>query len=648
MPSLTRLLVLLATTVFAAPQALADDTATTMLVIDGSGSMWARYETDADKRAKIDVLRELLKPIVAGAGSNRIGLLSFGHRRKGDCGDVEVIAAPDTDHTTVLAPLEKLNPKGKGPLAEGLRQAAAAIAATRPASILAVTDGADNCRQDACAAAAEIAKSSPNVAIHVVAIGVEAIDLPRLQCVAKETGGKFYDTRDPIALAAAVTEAAALAMTHTPSAPGPSSSDASVPTPAQLAGASLHAALHLSPNAPPLNMPAEWRIVKSGSQDPPRHIEAAEIAENLPPGTYDIEARVADLSAKSKVTITEGKPEDVALSLNAARLKVSVKRRETQQAASAPLITIATRGGEANGNTVWIGRKDQIDMLLAPAAYTVSVADGQTRQEREVALELGTEQAAEFALGTGRIALSAVEREGGEALADVTFSIFIDDPESPEGRREMFRSRAPQPDFTLPPGTYYVAATTGNAEVRQRVALNTGDDLKKVLVLPAAHLKVSAQVCTGAPPEDLGLVYRIYSFDGANPRQIARTTRPHYEDTLNAGKYRIVAALDTQAVYAVQDIALEVGKPAEVTLKIDCGEITFKPPALANTIVPGEAFWEVKDASGKALWHASSPEPKVLLAPGRYTVRMAVRDHASEAAFEVRSGERKQIELGAK
>ena len=646
MPLLTRVLALLGLSLMAFTAARAEEPAATMLVIDGSGSMWARYETDADKRAKIDVVRELMKPIVAGAGSNRIGLLSYGHRRKGDCSDVEVIAAPGTDRTTVVAPLEKLNPKGKGPLAEGLRQAVAALGPARPASILAITDGADNCRQDACAVAAEIAKSSPNLAIHVVALGAEAIDLPRLQCIAKETGGKFYDARDPVSVAAAITEAAGLAMTHTPALP--SDAAASVPTPAQRAGASLHAALHLAPKAPPLTMQADWRIMRSGSEEPPRHIEAAEIAENLPPGTYEIEARIGDVSAKSKVRIEEGKPQDLALSLNAARLKVSVKRRETKEGAGAPLITIATRGGDANGNTVWIGRTDGVDTLLAPATYAVSVADGQTRQEREVTLELGTEQAAEFTLGTGRIALSAVEREGGAALTDVTFSILIDDPESADGRREMFRSRAPEPQFTLPPGTYYVVATTGNAELRQRIALNTGDDLKKVLVLPSVHLKVSAQVCTGAPPEDLGLVYRVYALDGSSPRQIARTTRPRYEDTLNAGKYRIVAALETQAVYAVQDIALEVGKPAEMTLKIDCGEIAFKPPPTANAIVPGEAFWEVKDTSGKAIWHASTPEPKVLLAPGRYTVRMEVRDQATEAAFEVKSGDRRQIELGAK
>lgn len=634
--------------VLAATAVRADDAARTMLLIDGSGSMWARFETEAEKRAKIDVVRELVKPLVSGAGQTGVGLASYGHRRKGDCSDVEIMAEPGTDRAAVLDPLEKLNPKGKGPLAEGLRQAAAALGPGRPANILAITDGADNCRQDACAAAEEIAKASPGLAIHVVSIGVEAVDLPRLQCITKATGGKFYDARDPLALAAAVNEAASLAMGHGPAAASAPAPSAATPTPAQMAGASLRATVALAPKAGPLAMTADWRIEKTGSEEPPRHITAPQIAESLPPGTYDVEARIGDLAAQSQVTIEEGKPQDLALTLNAARLKVVVKRRDTPgDGSTPPLVTIARRGGEANGQTVWIGRSDGLDTLLQPATYAVSVADGHTRQEKEIALALGTEETTEFALGTGRLSLTAATQDGGDSLSDVTFSILVDDPESADGRRELFRSRAPAPEFTLPPGTYYVVAATGNAEVRQRIALSAGDSVQKTLVIPAAQLRLSAQVCNGAPGESAGLLYRIYALEGT-PREIARSTHPKLEETLNAGKYRLVASLEAHAVQAVQDVVLDVTKPADVTMKIDCGEVKLKPPAMATAIVPGEAFWEVRDQSGKAVWHATAAEPTVLLNPGHYSVRVDVRDQAVEAAFEVRNGEHKIIEIGSK
>lgn len=638
---------LFATLLAAATAASAEDRST-ILLLDGSGSMWGRFEVETEKRAKIDVVRELLKPIVTSATQSRIGLVSFGHRRKGDCSDVEVIAAPATDHATILSTIEKLNPKGKGPLAEGLRQAAAALGTAKPAAIVAITDGTDNCRQDACAAASEIAKGQPGLAIHVVSIGVDPIDLPRMQCIAKETGGKFYDVRDAISLAASIAEATSLALSSpAPVAEAPGAVSAAAPTPAQIAGASLMASAVLAPGAPPLAMPAHWRIEKTGTDEPARHIEAAQIAENLPPGTYDIEVEVGGHTAKSQVSIEAGRPHTIALPLDAARLNVTVKGRDITEGGAAPLITVSSHAPEGGAvETVWIGRKTGIDALLAPGAYRVAVSNGETRQERELTLTLGQETAAEFTLATGRIALSAVAKEGADILRDVTFAISEDDPDSPDGRRELLRSGAPEPEFTLPAGTYYVTARSGSAEVRQRIALSPGSDVRKSLVMPAAHLGVTAQIAGLPPAENAGLVYRIYSLDG-EPKEVARSTQPRFNAMLNAGKYRAVASLDAHAAWAAQDILIEPGKPAEIVLRIESGEITFKPPSLASALVPGEAFWEVSDANAKPVWHGTAAEPKVLLAPGRYTVRLEVRDIATEAAFEVKSGEKRLVELGA-
>ena len=150
----------------------------TMIVIDGSGSMWGRL--DPDKRAKIDIARDLIQAKITAAAGQSIGMASFGHRRKGDCSDVEIIAAPNTDHTPITEALAKLNPRGKGPLAAALLEAVTALGAARPASVIVINDGVDNCRQDTCAAAADIARTAPGVAIHIVSIGVDPGEQQRL------------------------------------------------------------------------------------------------------------------------------------------------------------------------------------------------------------------------------------------------------------------------------------------------------------------------------------------------------------------------------------------------------------------------------------------------------------------------------------
>ncbi len=69
--------------IVAAPTpALSEEAPTAMLILDGSGSMWGRLPPD--NRAKIDIVREKLGTLLAAPSSTRLGLISFGHRRRGD------------------------------------------------------------------------------------------------------------------------------------------------------------------------------------------------------------------------------------------------------------------------------------------------------------------------------------------------------------------------------------------------------------------------------------------------------------------------------------------------------------------------------------------------------------------------------------
>ncbi len=633
-------LVLLSLLLWPAPAVRAEDAPATFFLIDGSGSMWGRFEPD--KRAKIDAVRELLKPVITSAGQTRIGLGSFGHRRKGDCSDVEIIAAPGLEHDAVLAPLEKLNPRGKGPLVDGLRQSVAAIGANRPASIIVINDGPDNCQQDTCAAAAEIAKSAPGVAIHMISIGVDPGDHPRLACVAKETGGQFYDVADPIALAAAIGDAVA----RTPAAAvgGAPAAEAIAPGTTGVAGASLRATAVLAEGTAPLAQPLRWRAIKHGTTDAVASAEAAQFSAALEPGTYDIEVQSGTITAKQQVTIENGKLASIAVPLNAGRLKVNAKYGKDGISASSAVVSIL-QTSTAGAITVWLGRLDTADTILPAATYTVAIADGHIKQERNITLDAGATAAADFVLGGGLMELSAIVHEGGEPLRDVTFSVAEDDPESPDGRREITRSLAPQAAFQLPAGTYYVSARSGGAETRQRIAVGAGDVVKRTLDLGAARLKISAPEIPTNSQEGHGIVYRVFATDGEK-REVARSSKPEFETLLNAGRYRVTATLEAHNLTAAQDIVLEAGKAAHAVMKFDAAEISFKLPATATT-VPGEVFWEIKDSKGRAFWHAAVAEPKILLAPGRYTVRVETRDRGTQAAFEVRNGENRQIDLGS-
>jgi Ca-activated chloride channel homolog len=620
--------------------------AQTMIIMDGSGSMWGRFE--GSNLAKIDAAREQLKVKIEAAVGQTVGLVSFGHRRVRDCTDVEVIAAPAADHALMLEPLAKLNPRGKGPLVAGLRAAAAALGKNSPASMIVVGDGTDNCQLDPCAAATEIAASNPGVPVHMISIGVDPADIPRLQCVAKITGGTFYDVKDSAQLSAAIDAATQLAM-KTPDTAGSARPGVAAipPQPAPVFGAALQAAVSLADNGPAISLPVHWRISKTGSSDAITESDGPTLAAKLDPGVYDVEVKTGRVSAHRSVTIETGRASSIIVALNAGRLTVSLKTDKQPAVQPAMLVAIeATTEGKPAPDLSSIERQLPLTQILPAGTYTVSLSDGTLRQTKPVTLAAGADTALEFSSTTGRVELSAGLREDGGAIEDVTYVISEDDPDSPDGRREVARSRAPTASFTLPSGTYYASARSGDGEVRQRLAVGPGDIIKRALILPLVPVKVTSLIGGVAATASQGVVYRVTALDG-DRREITRSVLPEMMLSLLPGRYRIAAQIDAHHLKAAEEVAVEPGKSLNVVLKFDAGEINLKPAAGPGAIA-GDAYWEITDAKGRSVWRSMAQEAKALLAPGRYTVRLDVRDKQTEAAFDVRSGERKVVEVGPK
>lgn len=621
------------------PTAQANDAATAMIVLDGSGSMWARF--DAEKRAKIDVVRDQLTAALQSNTTNRIGLSSFGHRRRGNCSDIEIISAPDVSRTTTLDAVDKLNPRGKGPLVTALRETLSALGAERPASIILISDGPDNCQQDACAAASEFAASTPGVAIHTIAIGVATPDQPRLACISKTTGGTFFDATDTPSLVTAIDKAfeVALLTPGQPSVSAPSADSA----PAPPVGASLRATLALAEGGDVLAVPAKWRIYVGGGVTPLAESEGTEVSAKLDSGTYDIEADTGKARARQTVTIEDGRALGILMPLQAGRVKVRVSGNKDGPVSQSAVISIAKGPGSDVTSPIAITHGGQTDLVLPEGDYAITVRDGTVGNTQALKLEAGDEKQIDVVLGAGQLELSSSLGEDATPLYDVTYSIAEDDPDSPDGRREVARSRSATARFTLTAGTYYVSARSGNGFIRERIALGAGEVVKRTLTMPLSSVTISTRVGGEPAHERMGLVTRITELDG-DKREISRSLMPVVMASLSPGRYRIAAQIDAHHLTAQQEVSVEGGKNLDVVLNIDAAEISFKTSAVG--FVVSESYWEVLDATGDTVWRSLAHTPKTMLQPGRYTIKHESRDRRQEAAFEVKSGQSQTIDLG--
>jgi Ca-activated chloride channel family protein len=157
--------------------------------------MWGQIEG----KAKIEIAKKVMKELIQAIPQNfHTGLMAYGHRKKGDCKDIEMLIPLGAhDPETMIQKVLALSPKGKTPLSASVQKAAKALRYTeQKATVVLVSDGLETCDMDPCALARELAMSGVDFKVHVVGFGLSKGDQERLRCLADQTGGLFLAAND--------------------------------------------------------------------------------------------------------------------------------------------------------------------------------------------------------------------------------------------------------------------------------------------------------------------------------------------------------------------------------------------------------------------------------------------------------------------
>ena len=187
-----------------------------MVVFDGSNSMWGQI----DGIAKIEIARGVMNKLLGEWTEDRnVGLMAYGHRRRGDCGDIELLVQPGPQaRQSILDKINAITPTGKTPLTAAVEQAARELSyADQPATVVLISDGLESCDRDPCALAEALEKGGVGFTAHVVGFGLGADeDTASLACIAEKTGGQYFSASNAPelgnALSAVATAVAAPAL----------------------------------------------------------------------------------------------------------------------------------------------------------------------------------------------------------------------------------------------------------------------------------------------------------------------------------------------------------------------------------------------------------------------------------------------------
>jgi len=164
-------------------------------ILDSSGSMWGK----AGDKTKIEAAKAVMSQIIPGlAPEVKVGLVAYGHRRKGDCTDIEVLIAPGSDdRITLLDKVNTLQPKGKTPIVDAITIVVEQLKTKEnETTIVLISDGMETCAANPCQAVKDLKETGVKFVMHIVGFGVSEEENQQLGCLAREGGGKYLVAND--------------------------------------------------------------------------------------------------------------------------------------------------------------------------------------------------------------------------------------------------------------------------------------------------------------------------------------------------------------------------------------------------------------------------------------------------------------------
>lgn len=531
-----------------------------IIVLDGSGSMWAQIEG----KARITIARETLASVLATLPDDlELGFITYGHREKGNCGDIETLVepAPGTAQAIVAA-AEGINPKGMTPISDAVRLAAEELQYTEEkATVILITDGLETCEVDPCQLASDLESKGIDFTTHVLGFGLSDEEGQQVACLAENTGGKYLSAADGAALVDALTTTVAqVTQAEVVAEPEPEPA----PEPEPVADHNFAPTASLSEGGPdltdggPNNITWQWYHVNTdGSQGEWVGTDYyARFKGTLEPGDYLVTAEYSYAKSQQPVTIVDGEVAAPHFVLNGAYLKLHPRASEGEDVDGDASLEISS-----NGEYVTTDYGDT-DLVVPAGKLEVKVTIGQAAVTREYTVKAGETIDEDVVLGAG-LAFFKVEYVPGEAVqADIFLEIFEAKKALDGTRTSVAYGYGGEQDFTLPAGDYVVVYELDGAKGELPFTVAGGERVDTPVVLDAGVLAVTmtndGYVEIRSAKKDIAGNVEVFDYGYG----------PEWQTTLKAGDYVVATEKD--------------GETSETPITITAGErfeLAVQPPA---------------------------------------------------------------------
>ena len=472
-PRSARIVVLLVSLLIAFGVAEAT-TSNLLLILDASGSMWGQI----DGENKIVIAREVLGDLSDGLDDGtQVGLIAYGHRREGDCDDIEtVIPIAPLDKASLKETVGELSPKGKTPITKSVQQAFASLEdRAEGTTVILVSDGLETCGGDPCAAVRKAKESGIDFVMHVVGFDVAGEDVSSLECAAQAGDGLFFSAEDAEQLSAALEAAVEM----------PAEAPAGRLAVKVVADGELQDAAVSVARADSGEDAGGGRTYVSAETNP-RVIPLAD-------GAYKVKVAAVGIKGANTryfdIEISDGATVEKEIDYSTGSLSIGVTRNGELSDAVVKVLVPDTNEQAASGRTYTSSQSNPKSFKLTAGTYLVRVGSVEITGRPwadlgtvEVAPGGSVEVAHDFSSGTLKI---GSERDG--QLVDATLNVVdVDSGKSVGGGRTYTSPSSNPKEFLLEPGTYEITVSEIRGEKTQfTVEVGQGEMIERI-VDPAA------------------------------------------------------------------------------------------------------------------------------------------------------------------
>jgi len=549
--SLLLLLTFIAVGLMSPSPVYAEDGQRVILVLDASGSMWGQI----DGKPKMQIAKEVVGKVIADWNpTDEIGLVAYGHRQKGACDDIEVLLEPGTlDTASFINKVNALNPKGKTPMTQAVRQAAEALQFTeKQATVILVSDGIETCDPNPCAAAEELEKLGVGLTVHTVGFGLDdkgAVD--QLECLAEKTGGISIIADNASQLQDALTRT--VEAKAEPPPPEPAAPEFNLTGNVVMAeGVDLPQGFHTP----------TWEVFKSIDGENGEIVRTEygkSIKTNIEePGDYVLQVSNDSTKISTPITIIMDEPLALDLSFDAGIIRFTAKLDE-----ATPMVDNSAAWELVDKDGKWVNTKygPKPEFFLGAGTYKARLSLGTAKVEQDLTVSAGETEDLLVMLGAGVIEVSGVFAPGGPAVLDGAAIELRKGEASIDGQHEWISTKyGPNVTFDAPAGKYRIVVIQDHATGFADVEVTAGQTSKIEVSVNGGFLSVTA-------PADAMLETFSAARDIAGSRTYLATD---YNGKLNkafpAGTIHVVAKAADGSVLGEKEFEVKPGQRTEGTI----------------------------------------------------------------------------------